>query len=285
VVTGLPVACPLHEHLRLAGLGVLDHVGQRLGHHEVGDRLDHRRRAAGHLHGQPDRDWRPGHHAGQRRVQAAVLEHGWVQPADQVPQFEQGGLGVLMGFRDGQLGLLGGRDLSAGHAQVHGQGDQALLGAVVQVPFQAAPLGVSRVHRPGSRLGQMLHLVLQLFGAARAEQPARSPGIERRDRPGKPRRGDQQHDPGAGQVRVRRDAEQPGRQAVGRCTRKLAAPEQARLREGPGVGVHQGVQHAGQPHAEHQDPARGQRRAGQEVVSELTPGGPGPDRRDDTPRA
>ena len=63
-------------------------------------------------------------------------------------QLGQGRLGFLVGVCDGLVGLLDGRGLGLGHAQVHGQRDQPLLGAVVQVPLQAAPLGVARLDDP-----------------------------------------------------------------------------------------------------------------------------------------
>ena len=68
--------------------------------------------------------------------------------------------------------------LGPGHAQVHGERHQPLLRAVVQVALEAAPLGVRRVDHAGPRLGELLHPVLQLLGAARAEQRLARPGVE-----------------------------------------------------------------------------------------------------------
>ena len=187
-----PVAVLLHEHVGLARPGVLGDVGEALGDHEVGHRLDRGRRAARHVHGQPDRDRHPRGHPGQGGIQAAVLEHRRVQAADQVAELGQGGLGLLVGLRDGLVRFLDGLGLGPGHAQVHGQGDQPLLGAVVQVPLQSAPLGVGGVDHAGPGLGETLHPVLQLLGPARAQQRLRGPDIQRRDPRGEPGRGDQQ---------------------------------------------------------------------------------------------
>ena len=52
----------------------------------------------------------------------------------------------------------------AGHAQVHGQRHQPLLGAVVQVALDAAALGVGRGDDVGPAAGQRLHPQLQLLG-------------------------------------------------------------------------------------------------------------------------
>ena len=106
------------------------------------------------------------------------------------------------------------RVFGAGHAQPHGERDQPLLGAVVQVPLQAAPLGVGGVDHAGPGLGQAFHLVFQLLGAARAQQRPGGPGVQRPDRGGEPRRGHQQRDPSGGQVGVHRDVGE-GREVPG----------------------------------------------------------------------
>jgi hypothetical protein len=128
--------------------GVLGRVGQGLGDHEVGGRLDRPGQPpGGHL--DPDRNRRAGGQGGDGRVQAPVGEHGRVDAAGQVAQLGQGPLGLLVGLADqgggrGRVGL----QLGPGHAQVHGQGDQPLLGAVVQVTLDAAALGLGPLHGP-----------------------------------------------------------------------------------------------------------------------------------------
>ena len=49
-----------------------------------------------------------------------------------------------------------------GHPQVQGEGDEALLGAVVQVPFQAPPLGDARLDHPRARVPHLVELGAQL---------------------------------------------------------------------------------------------------------------------------
>jgi hypothetical protein len=64
------------------------------------------------------------------------------------------------GGRGGRVGL----QLGPGHPEVHGQGDQPLLGAVVEVALDAAALGLGRVDGPVAagleRLDPGLELVL-----------------------------------------------------------------------------------------------------------------------------
>ena len=130
-----------------------------------------------------------------------------MQAADQVAELGEGGLGLLVGLGDDLVRLRRVGVFGAGHAQPHREGDQPLLGAVVQVPLQPAPLGVGGVDHAGPGLGQAFHLVFQFLGAARAQQRPGGPGVQRPDRGGQPRRGRQQHDPDGGQVDVHRDAE------------------------------------------------------------------------------
>ena len=62
-----------------------------------------------------------------------------MHPADQVPQFGQRLLGLLVRLADdGGGGLRVGLELGPGPAELHGQGDQPLLGAVVQVTLDPA---------------------------------------------------------------------------------------------------------------------------------------------------
>ena len=62
-----------------------------------------------HVHLQPDRQRRAGHDAGQGRVEAAVVEHGRVQAADQLAQLGQRlDLASSCASLDGLPGGLGG---------------------------------------------------------------------------------------------------------------------------------------------------------------------------------
>ena len=193
-----------------------------------------------------------------------------MQAADQVAELGQGGLGLLVGLRNGLVRFLDGLGLGPGHAQVHGQGDQPLLGAVVQVPLQSAPLGVGGVDHAGPGLSQALHPVFQLLGPARAQQRLGGADVQRREPRGEPGRGHQQRQAADGQVHVHRDVAHR-RQVPGRPFR-LAAGEQGLPGERPRVGVHQRVQQARQPHREGGGSGHGERRRGQEVIADLAPG-------------
>ncbi len=153
----------------------------------------------------------------------------------------------------------------------------------MQVPLQAATLGVGGVDHAGPGLGQAFHLVFQLLGAARAQQRPGGPGVQRPDRGGEPRRGQQQRDPAGGQVGVHRDVGE-GREMPGQ-RRRLAALEQAPRGQHPGVGVNQRVKDARQPHPEGDDGGHRQDRGGQQVITELAPGGPRAGRGDDPPHS
>ena len=72
-----------------------------------------------------------------------IVERGRVDAAGQGPQLGQGVLGATVGGADqvadrGEIGLITlGAELVQGHAQVHRQGRQPDLRAVVQVALQA----------------------------------------------------------------------------------------------------------------------------------------------------
>ena len=86
-------------------LGVLGHVGQELGHAEVGDRLDGRSRAVAERHGELGGDGAPGGQSGQGALEPDV-EGGGVDPPGQVPQLDDGLLGAAVGVVD-ELGAPG----------------------------------------------------------------------------------------------------------------------------------------------------------------------------------
>ena len=253
-----PVPGALHDDFGLARLGVLGDVGQALGDHEVGDRLDHGRGPAGQVHGKPDRDRHPGRHPGQRGVQPAVLQHGRVQAADQVAQFRQRGLGLLVRLGDGLPGAFSRRRLHPGHAQVDRQRHQPLLGAVVQVALQAAPLGVGGVDHPGPGLREPLDAVLQLLSAAGAQQRPRDEGVQRGHAGGQPRRRRQHPDPGQGQGKA-------GRQPVGVVQGDIRG-QPFRVERG------QRADDAAYPRADRGDRGHCQRGRGQQVICQLPPG-------------
>ena len=93
-----------------------------------------------------------GDRAGHRRqggVEAPVGEDRRVDAAGEVAQLDQRLLGLAVGVVDQGPGRVGvGVELLLGPAQVHGQGDQSLLRAVVQVALDAAALDLDRVDDP-----------------------------------------------------------------------------------------------------------------------------------------
>ena len=196
-----------------------------------------------------------------------------MQAADQVAKLGERGLGLLVGLRDDLVGLRRVGRGRAGHTQPYRQRDQPLLGAVVQVALQAAPFGVGGVDRACPGMGQLLHPELQFLRTARAQQRPGRPGVERADRGGQPRRGEQERDPARGQVHINRNVkhmhEGPGRR------RRLAALQQASLGLAPRVDVHQRVYDARQPCRGGGDRGHRQGRRGQQVVAGLLPGRPG----------
>ena len=143
------VSSPGHGHLGLARLRVLDDVGQRLGDDEVGDGLDARRgrfaaASTRSLTGSGARAARPDSAASRPR------------------SFSTAGCSPLMNSRTSDSASMASSCASAiarmnrlwhfgetrpGHAEVHRQRDQPLLGAVVQVTLDPAALGVGRARR------------------------------------------------------------------------------------------------------------------------------------------
>jgi hypothetical protein len=133
------------------------------------------------------RQGRVGRDPGKGRVQAAVVEHGRVQAADELAQLGQGLGGLVVGLLDHLADLLGRvGQAGPGHAEVHGQGDQPALGPVVQVALDPAPLGVGGGDDLGPAAGQRLHPQGQLLAAAGSEQGPGSRLIGLGHRPGHP---------------------------------------------------------------------------------------------------
>ena len=74
----------------------------------------------------------------------------------------------------GQVGV----ELGLGQSDRHGQRDQPGLDAVVQVAFDAMPLGLRRRHRAQPRVGERGDLVLQRCGGRRRQQPTVDRGVD-----------------------------------------------------------------------------------------------------------
>jgi hypothetical protein len=115
-----------------------------------------------------------------------------VQAPDELPQFRQRqhGFVVRVGDRPAHGFRRVGETLP-GHAEVHGQGDQPLLRAVVQIPFDPAALGVGRGDGVGPAAGQRLDPLRQFFAAGRPEQRPGRCSVRPRDLPGQPGRREQ----------------------------------------------------------------------------------------------
>src|SRR5690606_41364687 len=79
--------------------------------------------------------------SGQGRVQPTVGQHRGVDAAHQLTKVGERGLRLLVRLDEELLGRLRGLVVPGpGDAEVHGERDQALLRAVVQVAFDPAPL-------------------------------------------------------------------------------------------------------------------------------------------------
>ena len=178
---------------------MLGDVGQGLGHREVGDRLEPGLRARSRTDVDRDRDRGAGGQRRQCRVEAAVGEHGRVDPAGHAAQVGDGLLGRGVGAvqdllhprRVGPQALLG-------HTQIHRDGHQALLGAVVQVPLDAAPLRLHGVHGALPGLGQGVDPGAQLGHPDRrvgADGEPREGDVDRAEHPRQERQHEQQQHP------------------------------------------------------------------------------------------
>ena len=99
--------------------------------------------------------------------------------ADQVADLLERRLRLLVGLGDQRRAALGvGLEALAGHAEVHGEGDEALLGAVVEVALDAPALGLGAVDGRGPAGLGATDLLAQLVAAAGTEQPAGRSHVE-----------------------------------------------------------------------------------------------------------
>ncbi len=245
------VAGAFDGDLGVVGVGVLGDVGECLGDDEVGDGLDAGRATGRDVDAQPHGEWRACRDPGQGCVEAAVVDDGWVQAADEVAQLGEGLGGLVVGLLDGMPGGFGYvGEVGAGHAQVHREGDQPLLRAVVEVAFDAAAFSVGRGDDVGAASGQCLDPLRQLLTAAGTEQRAGGDLVDASHAPGQPRSRGQhgKRQQGHGQV----DASRP------------PAPELAGIRE---------RESSSQPADRHQSAADASDDRCHEVVAELSPRG------------
>jgi hypothetical protein len=139
------------------GAGVLDDVGERLGHDEVRRRLDGGRQAlVGHVDG--DRQRRALGQLAHRGRQAAAAEDARKRPAGQLAQLHGGLLGLLERLGDQRGRVVGPvAERALGELERDDRVDEALLRAVVDVADQAAPLFVGRREHAGALRLERLH--------------------------------------------------------------------------------------------------------------------------------
>jgi hypothetical protein len=127
---------------------VPDGVGQRLGNDAVRGQLDRLGQPTIDLDIEVDRDCRAAGQRLQHREQPALGEHCGVQATRDLTQLVDRTVQLrydLVQLRAEFLGL-GRCRLHRAHAQ--GEGDEPLLGAVVQIPFHPAAGGVARGDDP-----------------------------------------------------------------------------------------------------------------------------------------
>ena len=135
---------------------MLGGVGQRLGHRVIGGDLDLLGKPARAPHVEPDRHRGPAGQRPQRGGEPALGEHGRVDAPGQLAQLVHGRRRLLGQGVELRVQLVRAR----GHGrlrrpQLHREGDQPLLGAVVQVALDPAAGVVGRGDDPGPRRGQL----------------------------------------------------------------------------------------------------------------------------------
>ena len=206
---------------------VLGGVLHRLQAAEVRRRLDARRVPA-HPRGRDlDRGRTPGHGRGEGGDQTVLAQPARVDaPREGHEDLDRLGRGVLL-LGQQRVGPLA-RSVRErlGEAEVHGEGDEVLLGTVVDVALEVAALGVLGSDQALARDAQLAcaggELLEPTASARRAASPREGPG-----RPGRP-------GPRTGVTRPRTVA---GARARGPRGRRAAHPPRARAGTGvPGPG-------------------------------------------------
>ena len=128
---------------------VLGRVGQRFADDEVGDRLDGRIAARLDLDVERHGYRRPTGQARQRGVEPAIGKHRRMQPAGEITQLHQRMLGIGMGLVEQFARRLGVVFIArTSPPEIHGQRDEALLGAVMQVSLDTPALCLSGIDDP-----------------------------------------------------------------------------------------------------------------------------------------
>ena len=141
---------------------MLGHIGEELGHAEVGDRLDSRCGPCPEIDGDLGGHSGAGGQRGQSAFQSDV-ERGRVDSPGDVAELGDGLLGAAVRRVDelahpveiDVLGIV--FELLLGHAEAHGERDELGLGAVVQVALDTAQRGGRGVDCLGPGLFQRAH--------------------------------------------------------------------------------------------------------------------------------
>ena len=145
-------------------MGVLDDVGERLGDHEVGGRLDRLAAAgrAGSSASSTSIGARPAS-ASSAGAEAAVGQDRGVDAARELAQLGERERELLLGAVEQLVGPVGVLvQLALGEPQRQRERDEPLLGAVVQVALQPPALLRAGLDDPGARGAQLLDAGAQL---------------------------------------------------------------------------------------------------------------------------
>ena len=150
---------------------MLGDVGQGLGHYEVRRCLHRLGRPPIEFHIHLHWDGTAVGQGGDRRAESAVAQECRVDAPSEISDVGQSAFCFSVGLLEELPGGRGiGRNLLPGHTELHGQGDESLLGAVVQVAFDPAAFGQSRRKHPRTAVGQLLHALGEPGTPARPQQ-------------------------------------------------------------------------------------------------------------------
>jgi hypothetical protein len=164
-------------------VGVLGHVRQAFGDQEVGRDLDLLRRARVERDREPHRHRHAGDQPLQRHLQPAPGDDGRVDAARKLAQLLERAreLTARLLQRAPCVGIVAEPPLE--HPEVERERDQPLLGAVVQVALEPAPLALGGLEDARARAAQLVELGVQLRVQARPlqrEAGRRADGVEER---------------------------------------------------------------------------------------------------------
>jgi hypothetical protein len=158
---------PRYPYLRVPRFRVLGDVRQRLGHNVVGGRLDLGRQLSGELERERDRQRGQRHQLLDGAGQPPFGQHRWVHALRQAAKlFEHGQGGVLRLPDQRQRPVRAGAQRRLGQAERHGDRQQPLLHAVVQVALQPPPFRLRRPQQLAAGVGELAQPRPQVHGEA-----------------------------------------------------------------------------------------------------------------------